>query len=147
MSEHEYGGRVYRIGKLPAMKQFHVSRRIAPIIPALIPLYSKLARGGSVLSAIEASPELLSPFADALSGMSDETVDYLVATCMSVVTRQEGNAWVRIWADRAGLLFEDIELSVLLPLTVRVIVENLGPFISGLLTSQSSSPTSQAKAG
>ncbi|WP_235837938.1 phage tail assembly chaperone [Chitinasiproducens palmae] len=136
----------FQIGKLPAKKQFHVSRRIAPIIPALLPIYVGLARGGSLMATLEQSPEILKPFAEALAGMPDDAVDYLIDTCMSVVKRQQGSGWANIWSP-GGPMFDDIDLSLLLPLTVRVITVNLGPFISGLLTSQSSSPASQAQAG
>lgn len=37
-------------------------------------------------------------------------------------------------------MFQDIDLGVMLPLVMRVITVNLGPFMQGLLTSQPSSP-------
>jgi len=42
--EIQLGGNAYSIGRLTAKQQFHVSRRIAPIIPPLIPLFMKLAK-------------------------------------------------------------------------------------------------------
>ncbi|WP_338340168.1 phage tail assembly chaperone [Burkholderia vietnamiensis] len=172
------GGR-YVIGKLSAMQQFHVSRRIAPIIPPMIPVLMKFyaeleqadvareqARANAALAALaegkgpseaadapaaDKSRELLSmvdaiapvlqPFADALAGLKDEDAEYVFGTCLSVVERWQGTSWAKVWniAHKTSM-FDDIGIDVMLPLVVRVVVANLGPFISGLLTSQASSP-------
>lgn len=172
------GGR-YVIGKLSAMQQFHVSRRIAPIIPPMIPVLMKFyaeieqadvareqARANAALAALaegkepsegadapaaDKSRELLSmvdaiapvlqPFADALAGLKDEDAEYVFGTCLSVVERWQGTSWAKVWniAHKTSM-FDDIGIDVMLPLVVRVVVANLGPFINGLLTSQASSP-------
>ncbi|MDN7820715.1 phage tail assembly chaperone [Burkholderia vietnamiensis] len=176
------GGR-YVIGKLNAMQQFHVSRRIAPIIPPMIPVLMKFyaeleqadvareqARANAALAALaeraegaeapaaaapapaaDRSRELLSmvdaiapvlqPFADALAGLKDEDAEYVFGTCLSVVERWQGAGWAKVWniAHKTSM-FDDIGIDVMLPLVVRVVVANLGPFINGLLTSQASSP-------
>lgn len=172
------GGR-YVIGKLSAMQQFHVSRRIAPIIPPMIPVLMKFyaeleqadvareqARANAALAALaegkgpseaadapaaDKSRELLSmvdaiapvlqPFADALAGLKDEDAEYVFGTCLSAVERWQGTSWAKVWniAHKTSM-FDDIGIDVMLPLVVRVVVANLGPFISGLLTSQASSP-------
>ncbi|MBR7998268.1 phage tail assembly chaperone [Burkholderia vietnamiensis] len=172
------GGR-YVIGKLSAMQQFHVSRRIAPIIPPMIPVLMKFyaeleqadvareqARANAALAALaegkgpseaadapaaDKSRELLSmvdaiapvlqPFADALAGLKDEDAEYVFGTCLSVVERWQRDGWAKVWniAHKTSM-FDDIGIDVMLPLVVRVVVANLGPFINGLLTSQASSP-------
>jgi hypothetical protein len=172
------GGR-YVIGKLSAMQQFHVSRRIAPIIPPMIPVLMKfyaeleqadvareqaranaalaaLAEGKGpseaadapaadksreMLSMVDAIAPVLQPFADALAGLKDEDAEYVFGTCLSVVERWQGASWAKVWniAHKTSM-FDDIGIDVMLPLVVRVVVANLGPFINGLLTSQASSP-------
>ncbi|OXJ20254.1 phage tail assembly chaperone [Burkholderia sp. AU6039] len=181
-TEVQLNGARYAIGKLSAMQQFHVSRRIAPIIPPMIPVLMKFyaeleqadvvreqARANAALAALEgaskteawgtASPapeaersrELLSlvdaiapvlqPFADALAGLKDEDAEYVFGTCLSVVERWQGPGWAKVWnTAHKTSMFDDIGIDVMLPLVVRVVVANLGPFISGLLTSQASSP-------
>lgn len=176
------GGR-YVIGKLSAMQQFHVSRRIAPIIPPMIPVLMKFyaeleqadvareqARANAALAALaeraegaeaaaaaapapaaDRSRELLSmvdaiapvlqPFADALAGLKDEDAEYVFGTCLSVVERWQSTSWAKVWnIAHKTAMFDDIGIDVMLPLVVRVVVANLGPFINGLLTSQASSP-------
>ncbi|KVN30700.1 hypothetical protein WJ63_07925 [Burkholderia pyrrocinia] len=177
-TEIELNGARYAIGKLSAMQQFHVSRRIAPIIPPMIPVlvkfYAELeqadaardqARANSALAAlvggapvpdaatpaadqsrdllslVDAVAPVLQPFADALAGLKDEDAEYVFGTCLSVVERGQGAGWAKVWsAAHKTSMFDDIGIDVMLPLVVRVVVANLGPFISGLLTSQASSP-------
>ncbi|MBJ9658358.1 hypothetical protein I5588_27930 [Burkholderia multivorans] len=179
-TEIELNGTRYAIGKLSAMQQFHVSRRIAPIIPPMIPVLMKFyaeleqadvareqARANAALAALaegkvpseaadapaaDKSRELLSmvdaiapvlqPFADALAGLKDEDAEYVFGTCLSVVERWQGAGWAKVWSvAHKTSMFDDIGIDVMLPLVVRVVVANLGPFISGLLTSQASSPS------
>lgn len=183
-TEIQLNGVRYAIGKLSAMQQFHVSRRIAPIIPPMIPVLMKfyaeleqadvareqertnaalaaLAAGAGdtevagdteapapaadrsreLLSMVDAIAPVLQPFADALAGLKDEDAEYVFGTCLSVVERWQGAGWAKVWniAHKTSM-FDDIGIDVMLPLVVRVVVANLGPFISGLLTSQASSP-------
>ncbi|MBU9564145.1 hypothetical protein KTE54_26025 [Burkholderia multivorans] len=183
-TEIELNGTRYAIGKLSAMQQFHVSRRIAPIIPPMIPVLMKfyaeleqadlvreqaranaalaaLAEGAGetatpgaeapapaadrsrdLLSMVDAIAPVLQPFADALAGLKDEDAEYVFGTCLSVVERWQGAGWAKVWSPaHKTAMFDDIGIDVMLPLVVRVVVANLAPFISGLLTSQASSPS------
>ncbi|PRF18856.1 hypothetical protein C6P98_25230 [Burkholderia multivorans] len=164
--------------RLPSL---HVSRRIAPIIPPMIPVLMKfyaeleqadvarqqavanaalaaLAEGEApgqeaeapppaadksreLLSMVDAIAPVLQPFADALAGLKDEDAEYVFGTCLSVVERWQGAGWAKVWSiAHKTSMFDDIGIDVMLPLVVRVVVANLGSFISGLLTSQASSP-------
>ena len=71
--------------------------------------------------------------------MKDEDAEYVLDTCMQAVQRKQEHGWANIWsASQRVPMFQDIDLAVM-PL-LRVITENLGPFIQGLLTSQTGSP-------
>lgn len=153
--EIELNGNRYSIGRLSAMQQFHVSRRIAPIIPTLIPVFLQMRSkgmpgniGGMADADLEGMADALKPLAEGLAGLKDDDTEYVIGTCLSVVQRQQPTGWARVWAlEQKRLMFEDMDLSVMLPLAVRVITTNLGPFISGMLTGQPSSPASAAPAG
>lgn len=41
----QIGNYDYEIGRLNAIDQFHVSRKIAPIIPTIMPILTELAKG------------------------------------------------------------------------------------------------------
>lgn len=144
-TEVELGGNDYSIGRLDAFRQLHVSRRIAPLIPSLVPAFSALSEGGAdALTDTAKFATALAPFAEAMAGMSDEAAEYVVGTCLSVVKRRQGSAWAPVWnAQGKTLMFDDIDLSTMLPLVVRVIRDNLGPFISGLLIGQATPEQSQ----
>lgn len=143
----ELSGNNYRAGKLDAMRQFHLSRRLAPIIPPLIPVFIKLKAGGLEQDMLGFA-SVLGPFADGLAAMSDEDSEYIVGTCLSVVQRQNGKAWANVWDVQGKVcMFDDLELPDMIQLTLRVIQENLGPFISGILTSQQGLPMTSAQTG
>ncbi|WP_333998202.1 phage tail assembly chaperone [Burkholderia orbicola] len=98
-------------------------------------------RSRELLTLVDAIAPVLQPFADALAGLKDEDAEYVFGTCLSVVERWQGAGWAKVWnTAHKTSMFDDIGIDVMLPLVVRVVVANLGPFISGLLTSQASSP-------
>lgn len=144
--EIELNGAKYSIGKLSAMQQFHVSRRIAPILPTLIPIFLQMQKSGKGLGEdLGGLAEILQPFADGIAAMKDEDAEYVIGVCMAVVQRKQDHGWANVWSVSQKLaMFQDIDLGVMLPLVVRVITENLGPFINGLLTSQAGSPATPA---
>lgn len=146
--EIELNGSHFSIGRLSAMQQLHVSRRVAPIVPALIPVFVGLRGKESFGDNLEGLAVALQPLADGLAGLKDEDAEYVVGTCLSVVQRRQDTGWARVWAlEQKRLMFEDMDMSVILPIVVQVIIANLGPFIQGLLTSQASSPAPAKQAG
>ncbi|OYW66168.1 MAG: hypothetical protein B7Z24_08265, partial [Pseudomonadales bacterium 32-42-5] len=66
------GGHDYAIGRLNALDQLHVSRKIAPIVPNIMPILTEVAKGDleKVIESIEADEnaelEGLEPLAKAL---------------------------------------------------------------------------------
>ena len=139
MLEFEIGGNQYRAEKLSAFQQLHLSRRVAPLIPPLVPVFMRLAKGKGEVSAImDQVAGLMSPFAEGLSAMPDEAAEYVVSTCLSVVKRRQGDNWASVWSTQAkAAMFADLnDMGAILPIVIRVIQDSLGPFIQGLLTSQ-----------
>lgn len=144
MTEIELNGQSYRIGKLDAFKQFHVSRKIAPMVPALIPVFIEISANSEVMGDMDRLASALMPFAEAVAGMKDDDAEYVISTCLSSVQRKTGAAWAKVWNEQANAcMFDDLDLSTMLPLVVHSIKENLGSFISGLLTAQASTEALQ----
>lgn len=163
----EINGIEYTIGRLNAVDQFHVSRKIAPIVPKLMPIIAEVAKGDltKAIAAIEANeekikkaedlgevdenthepeviPDLddLTPLADAFSplmevfaSMPEEDVNFIIYKCLSVVKR--GGAVV---CRNNAIMFDNLDMTELLPLVIATIRLNLGNFILGLLTQASS---------
>jgi hypothetical protein len=115
----EVGGFSYRVGRIDARKQFHVARRLAPLLAGL----SDSAFKG------EGVARFLGPLTDALSRMSDEDVDYVLDVCLSVCHRIQPNGPAApIMARGGGMMFQDIDMSQMIQLTVKVIQENMQGF-------------------
>ncbi|WP_186211637.1 phage tail assembly chaperone [Burkholderia gladioli] len=75
-TEIELGGQRYQIGRMSAMQQFHVSRRIAPLIPPMVPallkLYAELERSqDATATAAVAAIAGGAPAAEALTAARD----------------------------------------------------------------------------
>ena len=135
--EFEVLGNQYRADKLSAFAQFHVSRRIAPLLPALVPVFLKIVKDGGINKDLSGLAELMQPFADGLAELSDEASEFVIATCLSVVKRRNGDTWASVWSSSGKcLMFDDLDLSSMLPIVIKVIQDSLGPFIRGFVTSQ-----------
>lgn len=150
MAEFTVNGQNYRTAKIDAMRQFHLSRKIAPIIPALIPVFTKLSESKKDKAAkplsndIAGMAHLFEPFAEAIAEMSDEAAEYVMGTCLSVVQRQQGTTWTNVWNKQQNVcMFDDIDAGVMVQLAAYVVRESLGPFLAGLL-STSAQPQAQA---
>lgn len=146
MVEIELKGSLYRIGKLSAMDQGHLARRIGPLVPKAVPAIQafyelfKEAKGGGEdaqeipLDRILDSLGAVSPLAEALSDLKDEAFEQIVNLSLSAVLRQQGNSWAAVQPKGKPLMFADIEFDTLLPLVVQVVRLNLGNFIAGLVS-------------
>lgn len=148
MTEITLNGQQYRIGVIDAFTQLKLSRKLAPLVPELVPAFVKIKNViGDAPAEGEEAPKLsldqvgdialmLGPFTTALAALSDADMEYITALCMAVVQRQSGNTWAAVWnKDAKALMFQDIGLDTLLLLLVKTIMANLGNFIRGLLTS------------
>ncbi|MEX5443427.1 phage tail assembly chaperone [Acinetobacter schindleri] len=140
------GGHDYTIGRLNALDQLHVSRKIAPIVPNIMPILTEVAKGdlekviesieqgeNEELDGLEPLAKALEPFMEAIAKIPEEDVNYVVHKCLSVVKRNGA-----VVCRGNSIMFDDLDMNHLLPLTVAVIRTNLGNFIQGLLTKASS---------
>ena len=126
----QVGGIAYRAGKMNAIKQFHVMRRLLPV---LAPMLSDLqAAASEPRGSIEAA---LPKIAEGIAALSDENAEFVLGQCLAVVQRQraQGTGWDAIWNVGARrLMFEDIDLSAMLMIVAEVIGENLSGFFGAL---------------
>ncbi|EPW3447067.1 hypothetical protein QWI91_05070 [Acinetobacter baumannii] len=143
----QIGNYDYEIGRLNAIDQFHVSRKIAPIIPTIMPILTELAKGelqktieklesaeendvsGLAEANLESLGVALQPLMDAFAKMPEDDVDYVIKKCLAAVSRNGAKVVVR-----DAIMFDDLGMEHILPLTIAVIRTNLGNFIQGLLT-------------
>jgi hypothetical protein len=123
----EVGGFSYRIGRIDARKQFHVSRRLMPLLARLGGAAALKSQAGA-----DGFTKFLGPLSEVLSKMSDEDVDYVLDACLSVCQRIQPNGQgAPVMARGGGMMFNDIDMGQMVQLTVHVIRENLSGFFPG----------------
>lgn len=134
----EVNGRQYQVGRLPALTQLHVARRLMPCLAGLSKMASKFQgilpekAEGSEAQAEEVLNEVITAVGQALSGMSDEDVDYIVKTCLKICYyQQDDKTWAPMTNSQGLIMNADLQLPDLLGVTVEVIKENLGGFFRG----------------
>lgn len=125
------GDNIYTAGKLDAIRQFHVARRLAPALIALgASAVDVLKRGGDLSDA--AAVAAIGPLVEVVAQMSDADSEYVLKTCLSVVSRRSGDGWAPVQNAQGGLMFQDIDITVMLRLAFEVVRGNLGNFMPAL---------------
>lgn len=160
MSEFEYQGRRFSIGKMPAIVQDPVMRKLTKIAPAFIQIFMDDKRimdalKKSVAGEVEAIRGTMTP-ADALdlftknfdkitaaiAALSDDDSAFIISKCMAVVSVQPqgANGWQPVWNEAAGRFqYAELEEDLLAVYWIcfHVLKEKLGNFISALLRQSS----------
>ncbi|HAV5928725.1 TPA: hypothetical protein JI221_16370 [Acinetobacter baumannii] len=161
------GEHAYTIGRLNALDQFHVSRKIAPIIPTLMPIITEVAKGDfiKVIESIEAvdgkngeavdgknlvgeavdGKDLtgLQPLAEALEPFMEAFAKMPEDDVNYIIHKclsvvKRGSAIV---CRGQSIMFDDLDMAQILPLVIAVIRVSMANFIQGLLTKASSIQT------
>ena len=153
MHEFKVGEHSYRSGKLNARQQFHVSRRLLPLVgemAAIAPVMSGFSAARQAALAAEIGDEsaeetmatasgmqsMLVPFSRALAGMADAECDYVLDHCLAVVQRLTGGngagaAYGDVWNQRARrIMFEDIDMMQMIQISAEVLMDNLSGFFA-----------------
>lgn len=147
MNQIEIAGHQYQVEKMPPREQFHVLRRISPLMTALGTAALGLLDDGrakeDVIAEMVAS---VGPLAGALSSMKDEELDYVLDHCLARVKRLDSDhAWHPIYVQQprgAARMYQDVDLVAELRLCAEVIRENTSGFFA--LLSGGSAPSLSA---
>ena len=136
--EFEIGGNKYRSGKLNAFAQLHVSRKLAPIIVGMAKTakeFRAIFKVGDNLPEAGTADEVqlypaFGPIAEAISKMEEADVNEIVKKCLAVCQRYDSkaNQWYGVSTGDGHLRYDDIDLRVLIRISVETIKENLGGF-------------------
>lgn len=136
MNERDFqvNGISFKLNKIDAIKQFHIVRRIAPILADLLPAMgevAKLNKPESVMSESEKFDQIAkmaTPIMSGLSKLSDQDSNKVLYGLLSSVEMQQssgGWAWV---ANDSAIMFQDLELPTLFQLAGRAFVYNMAGF-------------------
>lgn len=131
--DFQAGGRQFKLNKIDAIRQWHIVRRIGPLIAELMPQLSTLAKMNQDLPEEQKFAkivEAITPFMAGLSSLSDDKADYVLFRLLGSVEvlQSEFNKWTRVSTD-AGILMQDLELPILLQAAGRALFYNLGSFL------------------
>jgi hypothetical protein len=154
MPEVAIHDQVYLVGKMNARKQFHVVRRLTPMIKHLTPLFSRANQtlieneDGTMVPVVGGISifEGLSAVSDTIAEISDSDADYVIDTCLDSVKFRSNGGWAPLKApgspSGAGIMLPAADdLSTQLRLVWEVLVYNLGNFsLETLLPSQTVNP-------
>lgn len=136
MSERDFeiGGRKFKLRRLDAFKQFHIVRRIGPIMAELVPAMKKIGIQKSLdqMTETEKLDQLATFAAPIMSGMaklSDADSEVVLFGLLSAVEMQQsaGN-WMTVATDKM-LMVQDMDFPVLMQIAGRAFMYNLSGFM------------------
>jgi len=105
----------YKASKLPAMKQFHIVRRVAPL-----------------LAGMADKDKALEGIMNGIGSLKDEDANYILFGLLSCVEREQvGHGWAKVCTGES-LMFQDIDLAVMFQIATKAFMENYSGFIQGL---------------
>lgn len=136
----------YQAKKMPPRQQFHVLRRLTPLMtaagPAALMLLDDSKNKDEVMATII---DTIGPIAQVLSSLPDEQLDYVLDACMLVCERLDiDNKWhpVAMTGPRGiQRMYSDIDSSVEMRLAVEALKVNAAGFF-GQLSGEGASPLS-----
>lgn len=149
----------FRATKLVALKQLNLYRRIAPLLPPMLPLLAELLKSlpaeeasaeetapcltmqkvGSVLGNLDSLLPLAVPLMEAFAGLSDADAEYILNMCLNTVEREQQDVWHPIWINNRTMFRTELsDITQLLPVVFHVVKGNLANFTGALFTNPSS---------
>ena len=136
-TKFEIGGKKYSCVKLDVFKQFHVARRIAPILADLLPHMPKI---GS-MKEFESLPEeqkfellakLAPPFMNGLAKLPNDVAEEVLHSLLSCVQVQQPQGNWAFLSVGGTLMFQDLDLGPMMQIAGRSFMHNLSGFFAAL---------------
>ncbi len=131
------GGRNFKLRKIDAFKQFHIVRRISPLLAELLPSMQGIQKvkgfeGFSEDEKLEQIAKFAAPLMTGLSKLSDADAEFVLYGLLAAaeVQQQAGN-WAQV-STGSMLMIQDLELPMLLQIAGRAFMFNLSGFFSAL---------------
>lgn len=140
MTERDFtiGDTNFKLHKLDAFKQFHIARRIAPVLSKFIPVMNEIAKfskKGSKLTEDQKFDQIAlmaKPILDGLAALSEEDANKLLLSLLAAVEMEQKPAGWAYVVRGDTLIFQTMELPTMLQLAGRSFMYNLGGFMSAL---------------
>ncbi len=119
LGSHEY----VTTRQLSAFAQLALARKLTPAVPILSGMVDKnnADKDRSLLVLL------------ALAKLDDQEADYVMKTCLAVVSRVDHGQHAPLMARDGGLMYDDVTIAQMMELAMGVIEENLGDFFRSAL--------------
>lgn len=139
----------YRFGRMNAIDQFHVVRRLHALGGALAESFAETQRLGGAAELERAARDasrrgeigadltrVIGPVLRAIGQMPEADVDYVLEKCLRTVERHVSGdtGWAVVWAPGAGLMFQDLGMPAMVVLVWHALRTNLADFFFDLLS-------------
>jgi hypothetical protein len=135
MSERDFeaGGKKFKLNKIDVFKQYHIARRLGPIMGDIFAIAPKLKdiKEDTEEKKLEAAAQIAKPLLDGFAKLSDADADLvLLGLCSAVEVHQpQSNSWARVARDGV-FMFQDLDLPTLLQVAGRSFLFNIGSFFN-----------------
>lgn len=133
--DFEIGSKKFKLNKLNALKQFHIARRVTPILADLLPYLKDFKLALTVTSEsekLEQFAKIATPFMNGISKLSNADSELVLIGLLSCVEVQQSSGnWARIANDEM-IMIQDLDLPVLLQAAGRGFIYNMKGFFDGL---------------
>jgi hypothetical protein len=131
-----FNNKEFKLNKINALKQYHITRRISPLLGEIIPVFSKIAKSNTENLAEDEKIEhmilLAEPLLKGFAKMSEADSEKLLHDLlMSVEMKQPSGNWAKL-SNGDSLMFADLDLKTLLVAAGRVFMFNLSDFFVAL---------------
>lgn len=135
-------GAAYKVGRLSAMTQFHVARRLVLVLAALAPHVGKLTTYKKMEPAekLEFVLGMIPVVGPAFALLSDDDSEFVIYACYAVTERQQNGAWAHIYRN-GQVMFNDIDFPSMLLICFECLLVNMQAFFpTGVPTGSSTTP-------
>lgn len=125
----DIGGNEYRVESLDAMSQFHVVRRIAPIMANVGMTIAEMRASLGASEDDEAGKEefmlkVMQAAMDVVAKMTDDDVNYVLFKCLAKAKRKQGEDGAARYmqvATGSNLQFQDLSMQDMVRLSIEVL--------------------------
>lgn len=126
-NEFQVGALTCKSTKMNARQQFHLARRLGPILSPVIAEIGKMDDASNEEELMKLVPLI----ANALADGDDSKFDYVLDACLShILVKQDGGGWAAL--RKNGVDMYPLEMFDMLQIVGRAIMQNLASFTVAL---------------
>lgn len=129
-TQFTFHGVTYLVGNINGVEQFHLFRRLAPMVATMGVQMFQLLSGKQAAQEMSKTDWMLlaAPLVGEMAKMPQEDVDYIIQNSLKVVRRREGDAWAPLLNVQGQLMFQNLGMVAMLRIILEVLRHNLDDF-------------------